>query len=304
MSMLGRMFGFGRNINYDQGLRFFDQGLFEEAINSLKKVIADDAPADPLSRRLALFYIAESNSSLGISALQKHSYAAAKDYLKNALDLNPHYADLRLYYGRACHKLGDFAAARDSYSEALRINAKFAKARFYYGLAVYELGDIEAGYKDIQLAVTQEPAFKTDLLEKAVTAHEAADHTGASALFEQVAETDVDDISYHVKLGTDLYRRGMYDQAIEELTKALSLNGNYADIHNHLGVAYNAKNLHDKAKGEFEEALRINGKYVEALTNLGLTLEAMNDDESAKAQFRKVLEIDPGNVVAKERLRS
>jgi len=35
MSMLGRMFGFGRNEHYDKGLRLFDQGRFEDAIAEL-----------------------------------------------------------------------------------------------------------------------------------------------------------------------------------------------------------------------------------------------------------------------------
>lgn len=303
MSMLGRMFGFGRNIHYDQGLRYFDQGLFEQAIESLQNVLADGSDADPLSRRLALFYIAESNSSLGIAALQKHAYAKARDFLAKALELNPHYADLRLHFGRACQKLGDAAAATAAYKEALQINPRFAKARFYYGLSLYESGDTQTGYREIMEAVNLEPAFRTGVLDDAIGRHDAQEFAVASKLFEQVAETDVDDISYHVRLGTDLYRRGMYDQAIEELEKALSLNGNYADIHNHLGIAFNAKGLHDKAIREFREAVKINPNYVEARTNLGLTLQAAGQDDDADSQFLKVLEQDPENVVAKERRR-
>jgi tetratricopeptide (TPR) repeat protein len=303
MSMLGRMFGFGRNVNYDHGLRYFDQGLFEQAIDSLTKVIEEDDGSDPLSRRLALFYIAESNSSLGIAALQKHAYAHAKEYLAKALELNPNYADLRLHYGRACQKLGENSAARDAYAQALEINPKFAKARFYYGLTLYELLDLDKGYSEISAAVQAEPAFRTALLDEAIDKHLARDYVAAASLFERVAETDVDDISYHVRLGTDLYRRGMYDQAIDELGKALALNANYADIHNHLAIAHNAKGDHENAIKEFREALRINPRYIEARTNLGLTLKAAGQDVEADAEFDQVLALDPDNVVAKEQRR-
>ena len=74
MSMLGRMFGFGRNEDYDRGLRYFDQGLYEQAIEELEKVVAEESRSDPLSRRLATFYVAESYSNLGSLALQKQAY--------------------------------------------------------------------------------------------------------------------------------------------------------------------------------------------------------------------------------------
>ena len=140
MSLLGRMFGFGRNSNYDTGLRYFDQGLYDQAIESLQKVIHDVDGSDPLSKRLASFYIAEANSSLGLAAMQQQAYAKAKKHLRDALILNPHYADLRFHYGRACHKLETIDEARSSYQEALNINPRFAKARFYLGLADYALG--------------------------------------------------------------------------------------------------------------------------------------------------------------------
>ena len=49
-------------------------------------------------------------------------------------------------------------------------------------------------------------------------------------MFETVSHTEVDDILFHFKLGDDMYRRGMYAEAIEEYQKALVLNPNYAEI--------------------------------------------------------------------------
>lgn len=298
MSMLGRMFGFGRNEDYDRGLRFFDQGLYEQAIEELQKVVAEESRADSLSRRLASFYIAESYSNLGGLALQKQAYESAQKYLKQALDLNPHYADLYLHYGRACRKLGEQEAAKDAFEEALRINPRFAKARFYHGVALYDLDKPKEALSAIEKAVELEPGFRTDLYEKAIVAHGKSDYSTARDIFEQIGETDVDDIAYHVRLGADLYRRGMYDQAIEEFGKALAINANYADLRNHLAIAYNAKGMHDDAIRELNQALEINPHYVEARTNLGLTLRAAGHSAEADEQFKKVLEIDPDNLVA------
>ena len=51
MSMLGRMFSFGRNEHYDKGIRLYDQGLFAEAIVELNQALAKNP--DELTERLA-----------------------------------------------------------------------------------------------------------------------------------------------------------------------------------------------------------------------------------------------------------
>src|SRR5579883_2096274 len=138
-------------------------------------------------------------------------------------------------------KLGDQEAAKQAFEEALRINPRFAKACFYLGVALYDLDRPREALQSIERAVELEPGFRTDLYEKALQAHSKSDYPTARDIFEQIGDTDVDDIAYHVRLGADLYRRGMYDQAIDEFGKALAINGNYADLRNHLAIAYNAK---------------------------------------------------------------
>lgn len=300
--MLGRMFGFGRNERYDRGLRYFDQGLYEQAVEELEAVIDDSSDADTLSKRLAKFYVAEAYSNLGVSALQKQSYEHARDYLGKALELNGHYADLHLHYGRACRKLGDRPCALKAFDAAVSINPKFAKALFFRGLILVEIGVPEDGFRQIQDAAEIDPGFATDTFEEAVRSLNAGDPEKARSLFEQIAESDVDDIGYHVGLGTDLYRRGMYDQAIEEFQKALALNSHYADIHNHLAIAYNARGNYNEAIEHFKQAISINPKFIEARTNLGLTLRAANRPDDARDEFQRVLEMDPDNVLARENM--
>ena len=109
MSMLGRLFGFGRNEHYDRGLRLFDQGLFEDAIGELSQ--APWNSPDELTDRLSSFYIAEAYANLGTSALQAQQYAQAREALGKALAINPNYADLHFQYGRAARGIGDAPAA-------------------------------------------------------------------------------------------------------------------------------------------------------------------------------------------------
>ena len=137
MSMLGRMFGLGRNEHYDKGIRLFDQGLFAEAIAELD--LASQKNPDELTERLSLFYRAESYASLGASALETEQYASARTAFASALAINPHYADLHFQAGRAARGDGDAPAALAAFDAALAVNPRYAKSLFYRGLTLYAL---------------------------------------------------------------------------------------------------------------------------------------------------------------------
>ena len=297
MSMLGRLFGFGRNEHYDRGIRLFDQGLFEDAIGELSQ--APRNSPDELTDRLASFYIAESYAHLGASALQSCQYTQAQESLGEALEINPHYADLQYQYGCAARGAGDTSAALAAFQSALAINPRYAKALFLRGLTQYEAGQPEPALASIQEAVAVDPAFQAPRFGEAVAAHQAGDYAAAHALFAPIAETDVDDITFHSRLGADLYRRSMYVEAATEFEKALALNPSYADIRNHLGITFNAQGLYPEAIEAFRAALALRPEYTEARTNLALTLRAAGRPDEAAAEFARVLEVDPGNALAR-----
>lgn len=286
MSMLGRMFGFGRNEEYDRGIHLFDAGQFDEAIAALRQVSRGSGrAADVLTQRLASFYIAEAHANLGIRALEDGDYDAACASLTVALETNPHYADLHLHAGRASRKGGDLPAALQAFDKALCINSRYAKAHLYRGLTLYGLGQRDEAVEAISQALALDHGFNGDLAAQALAAHHAGDAETALPLFERVAETDVDNIARHSDLGADLYRRALYPESVEEFRKALALNSTYADVRNKLGIALHACGAYDEAITEFEQALAINPSYQDARVNLTLSLRAAGRDEDARIEF-------------------
>ena len=297
MSMLGRMFGFGRNEHYDKGLRFFDQGRFEEAVGELR--LASDEQGEELTERLASFYMAESYSNLGLAALQKGNYQEAMESLAGALAVNPHYADLHLYAGRAARGAGDIPAALAAFDAALTVNPNYAKAHFYRGLTLYDANRPADAITSLIAAREADLVYGIPVFDQAVASHEIGDFAAAQTLFTSIAEVNTDDVAFHAQLAQDLYRRGLYAESVQEFKKALAFNDTYADLRNHLGIALNAQSLYPEAIETFRKALALNPKYTEARTNLALTLRAAGRNDEATAEFAQVLEDDPNNAIAR-----
>lgn len=291
MSMLGRLFGFGRNQDYDLGIRLFDEGRYADAINALEQVTrAGGRAPDVLTQRLASFYIAEAHGHMGVAALEQGDAESARDALGRALALNPHYADLHFHFGRASRQDGDLPQALHAFDQALCINGRYAKAHLHRGLTLYVMGRREEGVGAIRQALELERGYQGALADQALAAHGAEEWAAAQALWHQVAEMDVDNIAHHAGLASDLYRRGLYAQSVEAFREALALNPNYPDLRNGLGTALHACGDLDGAIEQFRRALEINPRYSDARANLAHALRASGRDEEAHEEFARMVD--------------
>ena len=303
MALWGNLLGLGRSPHYDQGIRFFDQGLHEQAISCFERALGARG-GDGLSERLARFYLGEAHAALAQTCLQNNRPDRAEAALLAALDINPGYADLHYYLGIARLATEDLDAAITSLSRALEINPRYAKAHLYLAVALYQSGDGAGALRRAAEALALDDAFPKNLLAAARAAHEQADHDAALCHLKAIADADVDDIAFHAKLAHDLFRRGLYDEAAGELRAALALNPGYADLRNQLGVALYAAGQDEPAETEFKNALAINPRYVEAHVNRGMALLRLNRPAEAQAAFTSAIVLDPDNVPARDALRA
>src|SRR5215831_7079346 len=90
---------------------------------------------------------------------------------------------------------------------------------------------------------------------------------GRSVVAGEAPSMDADAYNHR---GVASYKKGQYDQAIADYTKALEINPNDAEIYNNRGVVYGATRRDDQAIADLTKALEINGKYAEAYNNRGV----------------------------------
>ena len=71
--------------------------------------------------------------------------------------------------------------------------------------------------------------------------------------------------------GMDAFNKGDYANAERLFQLFLSMNPNFADIHNKMGIIYNQTNRLELAATAFEKAIEMNPGYTEASLNLAIT---------------------------------
>ena len=145
MSFLQKIVGVGRSNSYDEGIKCYDDGRFEEALKLFEHALTETR--DVMVQKLARFYIAESHAQLGQAALRRGQYAIAASHFERALEIHPHYADLHFSLAFALRKLRDYERAALHLKEALQINPRFAKAVLFQGIVWYEMGRREDGLR-------------------------------------------------------------------------------------------------------------------------------------------------------------
>lgn len=289
------------NEHYSKGIEYYDQGLFREAISEFETLAAICEQLDPVGK-LARFYLGEAYAQLGLERAGRGAVDKAEESLRKAIALNPRYPDLHYNLANLLVQKGDYSHAAAEFETALSINPRYGKALLEFGLLRYRTGERDTGIEMIGRAIESEPGYSTQLYRDALELHRMKRWDAAFSRLEELMATNIDDISYHFKLGKNHYMGGDYEAAAADLERALSIQPGYADIRNWLGIVYLSAEEPSKALVEFSRALEINPNFIAARLNAASAFVRLGCREEAANSYRRVLEIDPDNTEAREGL--
>ena len=260
------------------GEAFYHRLLFEEAVFELTKSLdlnPNNPPALELSARI---HLSSGNFSL------------AKDHLRQAVELFPKYADLRLLYGQALAALDEFVSALDQLKQAAEINPYYAQAYFESGIVLLQnvlkkkdydltLGLPASALQYFNRAVQLDPALLIPSYQEGLDFLHNSEYREALARLlacrERQREKHRNSLhDYYLKF---ICSHGLVDEKtlsrhIKALQKMLEDNPTYADLHFQLGTIYMllCRYITQKATGQYRLALRQNPRYKKAERNLKL----------------------------------
>ena len=98
----------------------------------------------------------------------------------------------------------------------------------------------------------------------------------------------------HLEVGRDYLVEGRYNEAISELSLAISLDSKLTEAHNLLGVAYDKKGFGDRAKDSFERAVKLE-EDADTLNNLGFSLYQSGNYRAAIDRLKRAAKLAPSD---------
>jgi len=96
----------------------------------------------------------------------------------------------------------------------------------------------------------------------------------------------------HLEIGRQFLIDGNYNEAISELSLAISLDPKLGEAHSLLGVAYDKKGFGDRAKDSFERAVKID-QDADTLNNLGFSFYQSGNYRAAVDRLKRAAKLAP-----------
>jgi tetratricopeptide (TPR) repeat protein len=97
--------------------------------------------------------------------------------------------------------------------------------------------------------------------------------------------------------GVAKWRLKQLDGALADLTKAVSLNPDYAPAYNNRGIVYLEMNRAEDAYKDFDRAVALSPDFGPAYSNRGGANQKLRRLDAAERDFRKAIELMPANAV-------
>lgn len=211
-----------------------------------------------------LSFFATSAQSIddGIKALDYENYATAKRIFKQLIIQNPAEARNYYYLGQAYTWLGQGDSARIIYNAGTQADPK----------SIYNFIGMGRTYLD------------QNNLQKAKEYFDRAQSL-----------TTAKDVTQYVLIG-DAYANSIhpnYQEAINQLNKALTFNNKTADVYWELGIAYEGQGKGGDAVSAYERAAELNPALAKASTRVGIIWRLARNYNQSLTSFQKALQADP-----------
>ena len=158
---------------------------------------------------------------------------------------------------------------------------------------LFTKGDMEGSAAKYEQILQSEPNNLFALSNLGVVRFRQDKMDDAEKALRKALEIDTQDAFSLSVLGIVHYRQGKYDDALKDLNRAIAINGENPETHNYLGITYSQKGYQEAAEKALMKALELKPDYADAHFNLAVVFASQTPPsvEMARKHYKKAREL-------------
>ncbi|WP_109476790.1 tetratricopeptide repeat protein [Paraburkholderia sp. C35] len=227
---------------------------------------------------------------LGLLACQIQQHEAGITLMRQSIAILPN----AIYFnnlGNALREHGELKQAIDGYREAVSLNPDYAEAHNNLGNALREDRQPDAAMRSCAQAIELRPGYVEAYNNLGNALKDLGEADSAVLAYRKAISFKPDYADAHNNLGNALMEQGKYDEAIESYRRAISLDPDRALMHNSLGTLLLARGELEDAAASLRRAIELDSGRPGVHNNLANTLRDLGDRDSAVMHYRKALQL-------------
>ncbi len=207
-----------RNVHRHLGIALYEQGRYEEAIDSFR-VAAEHRPN-----------YAKVHSNLGMVLNKLGRFEEAETHMRRAIALDPKTKIRYQRLGNALYGQGRYAEAADAYRVSAEHRPDYPQAHSGLGAALNELGRFEEAETHLRRAIALDPNHTEALYHLATLRFKQQRYDEAIELLQHLISIEPGHARALGDIGVALFYLGRSDEALESFDQALSLDPTLEDV--------------------------------------------------------------------------
>jgi tetratricopeptide (TPR) repeat protein len=212
---------------------------------------------------------------------------------KEALKINPNYADAHNNLGAVYKLKGQLDAAVGSYKTAISTAPQFTEAYINLGLCLYEQGDLDGALDYYDKGIKINPYYRDAFNSRGMALMQKGDFEAAIGSYRKAIEIDGNYGAAYNNLAVVLQQQGDFDAALENCKKAIEIDPKHADAYANMGLTLQSRGALEAALKSYKKAIEINTKHTEAHFNMGNVQMEIGDLGAAIDSYEKALKVKP-----------